>query len=174
MSSNPLVVIEPDLAAVVRDQSIGGDRAAVLEETRADRAIRSSPRRAAPAASSHGVHDTARKIVGSGRGLGRPHFAGTASTRPRPVNVPPVSTPIMYCAFDAMPSFPFCTTNCKCFRSSRKFPDQFTSNCSTTEITRPQRRPGAPIGVIEFLTLKCRTLRSAVFCVILPRFWSLL
>ncbi len=68
---------QPNLAAVVRDQRIGSDRAAVLEETRLTEQF---ARVHAEGAGGllHGVHDTARKIVGSGRGLCRPHFAGTA------------------------------------------------------------------------------------------------
>src|SRR6266536_5375247 len=39
------------------------------------------------------------------------------------VNVPPVSTPIMYCAFDAMQSLPLCTTIVSGCRSLPKFSD---------------------------------------------------
>ena len=38
------------------------------------------------------------------------------------VNVPPVSTPIMYCAFDAMLSFPLCTAR---LTSSRRLAQSF-------------------------------------------------
>ena len=68
---------QPDLAAVVRDQRIGGDRAAVFEETRLTEQF---ARVHADGAGGllHRVHDTARKIVGRGRSLRRPHFAAIA------------------------------------------------------------------------------------------------
>ena len=96
---------ESDFDAAVSDESVGGDGAAMFEECGVAEQFRRldacGPRRFV-----NGVHDTAGKSSGVVEALAvqtSPALLNTTTS----VNVPPVSTPIMYCAFDAMLSFPF-------------------------------------------------------------------